>query len=382
MFCLQCGQRLSAAEPDDEVLAETRAEALAPEDLRMPPSGSPGGQRAPASIVQLRVEQGSVDEQVISLDRPETVIGRRRETSDVVIHDTNVSRRHARIVHDGSRLTIEDTGSSNGTLVNDERIQGQREIGAGDVIRIGDAVFIVEQIEAPAEPFEQYEGSTMAIDMDSPMTSLGGAPELVPPMLSGGPVGPHGPLTPPPPIMDPHGTSIVDSPPVPEPVEAVRNEPPPPPPPVTAPPDPVPPRPQARPESVDGLRRELAEVGSQLVGFAGTLGGLADRVERLEQALDEASGDLNRVAEAVRGPDATVLRELQGIIEEIERDGDEAGLEEAMNVLEQLSSNPRDIELLLKLSQQAQTLEGALRVHGRLIAVAPRVRASLGRLVD
>ena len=40
--------------------------------------------------------------------------------------------------------------------------------------------------------------------------------------------------------------------------------------------------------------------------------------------IDEASGDLNRVAEAVRGPDATVLRELQGIIEEIEREVEEA----------------------------------------------------------
>jgi len=380
MFCLQCGQRLNAGQPAEEVLAETRAEALAPEDLGLPAGGSSGSQRAPAMVSQLRVEQGSVDEQIISLDRPETVIGRRRETSDVVIHDTNVSRRHARILCNGTRLTIEDAGSSNGTVVNDERIQGEREIHDGDVIRIGDAVFIVEQIEAPAESFEQFEGSTMAIDMDSPMTSLGSAPELVPPVMSGGAVGPHGPLTPPPPIMDPLGTSVVDAP-APEPVVA-QNELVPAAAPAPPTPAPEPPGPAARPESIEGLRRELGEVGSQLVGFAGTLSSLAERVERLEEALDEASGDLNRVTEAVRGPDATVLRELQGIVEEIESDGGQSGLDEAMNVLEQLAANPRDIELLLKLSQQAGTLEGALRVHGRLIAVAPRVRSSLSRLVD
>jgi hypothetical protein len=140
--------------------------------------------------------------------------------------------------------------------------------------------------------------------------------------------------------------------------------------------------PASRPESIEGLRRELGDVGSQLLGFADTLSGLADRVERLEQALDEASGDLNRVTEAVRGPDATVLRELQGIVEEIEREGDSAGVDEAMNVLAELATQPRDIELLLKLSQQAAALEGALRIHGRLIAVASKVRESLARLVD
>jgi hypothetical protein len=138
----------------------------------------------------------------------------------------------------------------------------------------------------------------------------------------------------------------------------------------------------ARAESIEGLRRELSDVGGQLLDFAGSLGGLADRVERLEQALDAASGDFNRVAEAVRGPDAAVLRELQSIVEDIERGGGSASVEEAMQVLTELAAQPRDIELLLKLSQQAAALEGALRIHGRLIAVAPRVRASLARLVD
>jgi hypothetical protein len=385
MFCLQCGQRLGAAEPAVEVLAETRAEELSPHDLGLPRADT-GGLMS-SSTAQLRVEQGSVDEQVIALDRPEIVIGR-RQGSDIVIHDTNVSRRHARIMQSGDRLLIEDTESSNGTLVNDERIAGAQELQAGDVIRIGDAVFVVEMVD---EPLGGFEGSTMAIDLDSPMTSLGAPPELVPPGIVPGPTGllgsvePSGPLTPPPPIMEPQNPEPVRSPTPPSPPEpqpanvsggARRPDPSPP------PPEPEPAMPTARPETVEDLRRELSDVGGQLLGFAGTLGGLADRVERLEQALDEASGDLNRVAEAVRGPDATVLRELQGIVEEIERDGDSADVDEAMHVLAELSAQPRDIELLLKLSQQAAALEGALRVHGRLIAVASRARASLARLVD
>src|SRR6185369_12736966 len=117
---------------------------------------------------RLRVDQGSVDDQFIDLDRPLTVIGR-RQGSDIVIHDTNVSRMHAQIKREGSRLLIEDTNSSNGTIVNDEKIERPTQLRAGDVIRIGDAVFIFEVQDAEEL---SSEGSTMAIDLDSPMTSL------------------------------------------------------------------------------------------------------------------------------------------------------------------------------------------------------------------
>jgi pSer/pThr/pTyr-binding forkhead associated (FHA) protein len=452
MFCLQCGQRLSPTESVDEVQGETRAE-LNPLG-RSGSGGQAGAQSAVGGIgdsryeARFRVEQGSVDEQVIVLDRPAMIVGRRQQGSDIVIHDTNVSRQHARIERQGDRITIEDTNSSNGTIVNDEKIEAPIELRPGDVVRIGDAVFVFEQAEVS---LGSPEGSTMALDLDSPMTSLGSAPELVAPGLVGGPMGP---LTPPPAIMDVRSTGLSDSYTSPEPEHvsgALPSSAPSTPPgssnvsgsssggssyggsalpaessweskpsepswspgtsgsrspaspsgssvPGAASLPPIPDEPAwssapssgppsagspvvARPETIDALRRELSEVGGALVGFAGTLGGLADRVERLEHALDEASGDLNRVSEAVRGPDATVLRELQGILEEIERDGN-TGLDEAMQVLSQLAAQPRDIELLLKLSQQAGAIESALRIHGRLVAIAPRIRASLARLVS
>ena len=128
------------------------------------------------------------------------------------------------------------------------------------------------------------------------------------------------------------------------------------------------------------LRRELTEVGQDLTTFSSTLGGLADRVERLERTLDAATSDLASVADAIRGPDAAVLTELQGILADIKRAGDATNLDEAVLVLEQLTAQPRDIELLLKLSQQAGALESALRIHGRLVAAGPRLQATLARL--
>lgn len=130
------------------------------------------------------------------------------------------------------------------------------------------------------------------------------------------------------------------------------------------------------------LRQELAAVGTDLTDFSGTLGSLADRVDRLERALDDATSELAAVADAVRGPDASVLKELQGIVADIQHASTGPQLSDAMQVLEQLASQPRDIELLLRLSQQAGAVESALRIHGRLVAAAPQLGATLARLTS
>lgn len=409
-FCLQCGHPL-AQSGQTEMMSETRAD-MAPVEagtMAMTPLPATKSQSdSSAGAARLRVDSGSVDDQFIGLDRPLTVIGR-RQGSDVVIHDTNVSRMHAQIKRDGSRLVIEDTNSSNGTIVNDERIERPCELHAGDVIRIGDAVFVLEVEESS---LDMPEGSTMAIDLESPMTSLGAAPELIPPSLA--PRQPS-PLTPPPAIMEDNGghTAIADSlmfeddlspppqrPSTPPPASTLGPSRGSTPPPVSSsaasvepasmsqtpssprvvPPSTPTPASGSTAAALESLRRELSEVGEELGTFSGTLGGLVDRVERLERALDAATGDLDSVADALRGPDAAVLIELQGILADIERAADGPTLDEAVAVLEQLSSQPRDIELLLKLSQQAGAIEGALQIHGRLVAAAPRLRTSLARL--
>ena len=399
-FCLQCGHPLSQS-GQTEMMGETRddlgpAEAGTMAMSPLPATMGAGGKSGAG--LRLRVDQGSVDDQFIGLDRPLTVIGR-RQGSDIVIHDTNVSRMHAQIKRDGSKLVIEDTNSSNGTIVNDERIERPCELQPGDVIRIGDAVFVLEVEEAD---LVAPEGSTMAIDLEeSPMTSLGPAPELTPPSLA--PRQPS-PLTPPPAIMDASQlegghTALSDSilfddePSMPpeQPATPPSSASAPPrstPPPMFTPPSSgeprgpstPPPAPGSTAAALESLRRELSEVGEELGTFSGTLGGLADRVERLERALDAATGDLDSVADAIRGPDAAVLMELQGILADVERAAGGPSLDDAVQVLEQLTAQPRDIELLLKLSQQAGAIESALRIHGRLVATAPKLRTSLARL--
>ncbi len=65
-----------------------------------------------------------------------TVIGRERQGDNIVLNDTNVSRRHAMISQKGQRWYIEDLDSTNGTQLNDVDIDVS-PIRTGDMITIG-----------------------------------------------------------------------------------------------------------------------------------------------------------------------------------------------------------------------------------------------------
>ena len=51
------------------------------------------------------------------------LIGRDAESCDLLVDDASVSRRHAHIELDGNKLSVQDLGSKNGTLVNDLHIR-------------------------------------------------------------------------------------------------------------------------------------------------------------------------------------------------------------------------------------------------------------------
>jgi pSer/pThr/pTyr-binding forkhead associated (FHA) protein len=64
------------------------------------------------------------------------------------LSDPTISRRHARLSIDSAgRLTIEDLGSQNGTLVNGRAIAGVETLAVGDVIDLGDTTLEVAGIE-------------------------------------------------------------------------------------------------------------------------------------------------------------------------------------------------------------------------------------------
>jgi pSer/pThr/pTyr-binding forkhead associated (FHA) protein len=72
------------------------------------------------------VKKGDVEDvgRIFTLDKIETVIGRRTLQSkpDIELNDEVVSRRHLEITQKGVRYYIKDLGSTNGTMLDDDRI--------------------------------------------------------------------------------------------------------------------------------------------------------------------------------------------------------------------------------------------------------------------
>src|SRR5881409_1318694 len=112
-------------------------------------TGKGGGAAKPAAV-------GTTGGRLVSLtDGREYVITGaslvfgREAGSDVVVVGKYVSRRHAEIVQTPRGYLLVDS-STNGSFVNEERVEGQRILARADVIRIGEEQFRFYADAAPA----------------------------------------------------------------------------------------------------------------------------------------------------------------------------------------------------------------------------------------
>ncbi|MEA2434115.1 MAG: hypothetical protein QOG54_1572 [Actinomycetota bacterium] len=120
------GPRVSTRETNAENASASRAIATDTADrLGVPSSG--------AELIVLG-DDGSQKER-ISITRDPVVIGR-MSTNDVVLADSNVSRRHAELRRDGSGWILVDLGSTNGTLVNGKQAK-EHSLRDGDKLAFG-----------------------------------------------------------------------------------------------------------------------------------------------------------------------------------------------------------------------------------------------------
>jgi len=106
-------------------------------DSMWAPTGSgsrstPSTSSAPRAQPHLMTDTG----ERIPLGNEPVVVGRLASCA-LVVADLNVSRRHAHIYRNGGVFCVADLGSTNGTLVNGIRIDGERVLHDGDVISVG-----------------------------------------------------------------------------------------------------------------------------------------------------------------------------------------------------------------------------------------------------
>ncbi len=87
----------------------------------------------------LLVVSGAEPGRLFELSRPELVIGRSKY-ADIRINERALSQQHAKLVRWGDHHRLYDLGSTNGTIVNDERVT-ETDLQPGDTIRTGETVF-------------------------------------------------------------------------------------------------------------------------------------------------------------------------------------------------------------------------------------------------
>jgi len=100
----------------------------------------------PPREFRLVVQAGPSVGNAFRLTPPEVTVGRNPDAT-IALSDATVSWQHARLTAHGAAWTIADLGSTNGTSVNGERIEPNREvpIDPGAEIRLGDAVVRFEE---------------------------------------------------------------------------------------------------------------------------------------------------------------------------------------------------------------------------------------------
>lgn len=92
------------------------------------------------------VEKGPRKGMSFLLKDGNTTVGRHPD-SDIFLNDVTVSRHHCRFVTSGDELSVEDSGSTNGTYVNDERVDSAK-LQAGDEVLIGRFHFVIAHGDA------------------------------------------------------------------------------------------------------------------------------------------------------------------------------------------------------------------------------------------
>jgi pSer/pThr/pTyr-binding forkhead associated (FHA) protein len=83
------------------------------------------------------------------LHKEMVTIGRELDC-DLQIPLQSVSRRHCEMRLEGDSVLLKDSGSSNGTYHNSDRLTGEIAVSAGDHIRVGPVTFTVVIDEEPA----------------------------------------------------------------------------------------------------------------------------------------------------------------------------------------------------------------------------------------
>ncbi len=102
---------------------------------------------------KIQAISGDLTGQEISVER-DMLVGRHQQ-ADIVLQQSDISRKHAALLLKDQALWLQDLNSSNGTFINDTRLDGESLVKEGDIIQFASVKFSVlapaKAVEIPAE---------------------------------------------------------------------------------------------------------------------------------------------------------------------------------------------------------------------------------------
>ncbi len=104
---------------------------------------------APHSSLRIEIHAGPLAGKGFPFISNRVTIGRTPD-NDIALEDAQVSRYHAVLRREGNEVILQDLGSTNGTLVNGERIYGEHVLQPTETITIGPSVLSVAGFPAPS----------------------------------------------------------------------------------------------------------------------------------------------------------------------------------------------------------------------------------------
>jgi FhaA, N-terminal domain/FHA domain len=142
-----------AVEAGDIVVAASLETEHADDAATVAPAGRRSAEQTAAFVTptvdspkaRLREVRPDGSSRMFAVDGRPLTIGRAPDNG-LVIFDGRVSRHHARLYGRRGALLLADLGSTNGSWVNDRRVE-EMALGEGDRIRVGDTILVVESFE-------------------------------------------------------------------------------------------------------------------------------------------------------------------------------------------------------------------------------------------
>lgn len=120
--------------------------------------------------------------QQIKMEKGVYTIGR-REDNDIAIADIFISRYHARIEEKEGNYQIVDLGSSYGTIVNNQKVDGVQKLEFGDIVKVGNSTitYVEEgQLEVAKEVVVSEEEAKVFSQLNSIEEEVSSLAALVP----------------------------------------------------------------------------------------------------------------------------------------------------------------------------------------------------------